>query len=93
MNNLELSLALYKPIQSYNPRVGDFVIWHGWFTHYYGIVNYTHNNKVKIIKAGLPELLFNMDQSDMEKNSIIVDANKIKKSKDYAILQSNIWYT
>lgn len=90
---LQLSLAEYRPISSYRPRVGDFVIWHGWFTHYYGIVNGIDEGRIRIIKAGLPMLLFSMDQEDMDRNAITTSINKIKSSRSsYAIQQAGIWY-
>jgi hypothetical protein len=92
-NNLNISLAEYKPLKLYKPRVGDFVIWHGWFTHYYGIIGSISMDKIKIIKAGMPLLLMTMDSDDMDKNSIIVNLNKIKKSGGwYAIQQAGVWY-
>ena len=91
--NINITLAQFRPIQYYIPRVGDFVIWHGWFTHYYGIINGHDSNKVKIIKAGLPILLFTMEEDEIDKNTITVSLNKIKKPKaGYAIHQSGIWY-
>lgn len=91
--NLNITLAEYKQINTYRPKIGDFVIWHGWFTHYYGIVNGIDNNKIRIVKAGMPILLLSMDPDDINKNLTIVSVNKIKGSRGaYAVYQNGIWY-
>jgi len=91
--NFNVTLAQYKQISNYKPKIGDFVVWHGWFTHYYGIINGIDDNSVRIIKSGMPVLLFSMDAEEMENNMEIVSTNKIKKSRGaYAIQQNGIWY-
>ena len=95
--NFNVTLAEYKPITTYKPKVGDFIIWHGWFTHWYGIVSgvgvETEANKLKIVKAGMPILLFSMDPNEMDQNLEIISLAKLKKSRGaYAVQQSGIWY-
>jgi hypothetical protein len=93
--DLNITLAEYKPIAKYEPRVGDVIIWHGWFTHYYGIINGINQDAIRIIKAGMPLLLFTMDTDDMSnpKNIIMLSIHKIRKSRgEYAVQQGNIWY-
>jgi len=91
--NFSVTLAEYKQIATYKPKVGDFVIWHGWFTHYYGIINGVDGDKIRIVKAGLPILLLSMDPEEMDKNLEIVSLSKIKRSRgSYATHQNGIWY-
>jgi len=94
--NFSVTLAEYKPIAAYKPKIGDFLVWHGWFTHWYGIVSgiEAETNKLKVVKAGMPILLFSMDPNEMDQNLEIVSLAKLKKSRgSYAVQQSNIWYT
>lgn len=91
--NLNITLAEYKSIISYQPKIGDFVIWHGWFSHYYGIINGINDNQIRIVKAGMPLLLLSMDPDDINKNLIVVSVNKIRGSRgSYAVNQNGIWY-
>ena len=89
--NLSISLAEYKPISTYIPRAGDFIIWHGWFTHFYGIINGCDESMVRVVCAGMPLLLFTMEQDEMEKNHRIIPLSKIRRSRgEYAVQQSGI---
>jgi len=94
--NLNITLAEYKPISTYKPKIGDFLIWHGWFTHhFYGVVNGVEEEKgvIRIVKAGMPILLFSMDPSEMENNLKTISLKKIKSSRGaYAVQQNGIWY-
>jgi len=91
--NFSVTLAEYKPISTYKPRVGDFVVWHGWFTHFYGVINGIDDNKIRVVKAGMPVLLFSMDPDEMDKNLEVLSLNKIRRSRGaYAIQQNGIWY-
>ena len=93
MRSVDLSLAAYKPINKYVPMVGDFVVWHGFLSHWYGLINGVSQDKIKIIKAGMPNLLFSMSQSEMEDSVHIIDLSKVQRSRGaYAILQGGIWF-
>ena len=64
-------------------------------TDNYGIINGIDENRLRIIKAGMPMLLLTMDPEEMDKNSNleVVSLNKIRKSRGaYAIQQNGIWY-
>ena len=92
--NLNIPLAQYKAIHLYRPRIGDFIIHHGWFTHYYGIINGMQENKLHIIKAGLPILLFTMKDKNREQNQMEIYLDDILHSKGgkYTIKQGDIWF-
>ena len=95
-NNFNITLAEYKSITTYRPKIGDFVIWHGWFTHWYGIISGIdqETQKLSIVKAGMPLLLFSMEQDEMDKNIEAISLSKITKSRGaYAIQQNGIWFT
>jgi hypothetical protein len=91
--------AQYLPIADWRPIVGDFVIWHGWFTHWFGYVTSIDNKGcLSIVKSGLPTLLMRMNQTDMIRNTIKMNMFKIMESKHggYAAIQlsrgSIVWY-
>jgi hypothetical protein len=95
VRGVNLILAQYKHISEWKPMVSDFVIWHGWFfSHWYGIVNGVNNDKVIIVKEGLPSLLFVLSDGDYVKNSIEVSVSKIRSSVhgEYHILQEGVWF-
>jgi len=93
-----VELARFKPISQYRPRIGDFVIYHGWFwTHWFGTINAVGEptDDVSLIKSGLPALLFNMPEEEMQKNTIRLKISRIQRSAggEYCVLQNGIWYT
>lgn len=85
-----INLANYSSIAKWSPHLGDIVIYHGWFTHWFGIVNGIEGNTLHIIKAGMPLLLMTMDDLDIQKNSIKVGLNKMKRSTGgkYSVMQT-----
>ena len=90
---MDLKLAQYKALTKYVPQVGDFVVWHGWFTHWYGVVNGLSDHTVTIIHAGMPKLLFTMDPDEMTNNTQKIKIGKIRGSKgSYSVLQNGVWY-
>ena len=98
MANMEL--AHYNSLQKWKPQVGDFIIWHGWFQHYFGVVSSVNvnDNSIDIIKKGLPLLLFEMVPEEHNKNKIKADIGNIKNSGGgkYAAIRANnnnvVWY-
>lgn len=92
--NLTISLAEYRSIKKYVPKTGDLIIWHGWFSHFYGIINGHDDKSVRVVKAGLPFLLFTMSQDQMDESHEIIPLSKIKGSKggEYAVHSGGIWY-
>lgn len=95
-----MDLAHYDDIRKWDPQIGDFVIWHGWFQHYFGVVSsiVRDEQSVEIIRKGLPLLLFNMIPEEHDSNKIKVSIAKIKGSRggNYAALRAQgnniIWY-
>jgi hypothetical protein len=95
-----MDLAHYDSIKKWNPQIGDFVIWHGWFQHYFGVISGfdKEDNSIEIIKQGLPILLFDMPPEQHDKNKIKVDIGEIKASRGgkYAAFRAYgnniIWY-
>jgi len=85
-----------KPINTWEPRHLDVVIWHGWFTHWFGIVLEVNRGEISIVKSGLPFLLFQFNDYEMEnkKNRIDLPTSMIRNSRggEYAVLSNNIWY-
>jgi hypothetical protein len=94
MRGMSVALAQYRSIHTYKPHLGDFVIWHGWLTHYYGVVNTIQDDRISMITAGLPCLLFSYDDDESSRNTKHVSVNKIRRSKGgtFTVLQGDIWY-
>lgn len=85
-------LAHYGPIAEWSPRVGDNIVWHGWLTHWFGVVNGIEpDGTISIIRAGLPILLVTMTQPKMDKNTIKIHMSVIKQSVGgkYCVIQSH----
>lgn len=94
MRAVNIALAQYKSIKNYSPRISDFIIWHGWFSHYYGVISSMRDDKITIITAGLPCLLFSYDSIESTGNSKEISLNKIRRSRGgtFSILQGGVWY-
>lgn len=97
---ISVNLAQSNSITKWKPTLGDFVVWHGWFTHWFGVVNSINaEGTVTITKAGIPVLLFAMDELEQSKSKITVPISAITRSRGgkYAVMQAlpntaNIWY-
>jgi hypothetical protein len=95
-----MDLAHYDSIKKWSPQIGDFIIWHGWFQHYFGVISGINkdDNSVEVIKQGLPLLLFDMPVEQHEKFKTKVGIGEIKASRGgkYAALRASgsnvIWY-
>lgn len=95
-----VNLAHYKPISTWVPQMGDIVIWHGWMQHWFGIVAGVNqsDDKIYIIKSGLPLLLVGMNPAEVEKNKVEINLSNILTSTGgkYATLQTinntHVWY-
>jgi hypothetical protein len=93
-------LALHKSKLSYAPRYGDYIIWARWFSTWHGLViDYDKDtDEISVIMAGLPFLLFTMDESDHQKETVKIKLSDIRKAPNgkYAIqtVEANnaIWY-
>ena len=86
-----VDLAHYAAISTWQPKMGDIVIWHGWFTHWYGVVNQVQaSGHISVIRGGLPLLLFTMDQDSMQKKTKLVYITKIRASRggEWAAIQT-----
>ena len=94
VSGVDIPLARFGNIAIWEPQVSDFIIWHGWFSRWYGVVSLVIDNEVIIVKENLPCLLFSMSQSEYEKNSIQIPISKIRESQggEFHVLQKDIWY-
>jgi hypothetical protein len=98
-----VELARFRRLSQWAPKVGDFVIWTGWIRRWYGVVSTTRNSPslsgisvpiVRIIRDGLPKLLFTMPEDEYDKNSIEIAASRILNSRggEYCVLSNGVWY-
>lgn len=95
-----MDLAHYDDIRKWDPQVGDFIVYHGWFQHYFGVVSsvIVDEQSVEIIKKGLPILLFNMIPEEHNKSKTKISIGSIKGSRggQYAAIRAQgsniIWY-
>ena len=88
-------LAKFKPLSKWVPKVGDFVIHHGWFfSKWYGVISSISQSSVEMITDGLPVLLFTMVPEQQDKKKKIVSIAKIKMSRggEFAVNQDNVWH-
>ena len=95
-------LAQYKSRDQYRPIYGDYFVWSRWFTTWHGLVlDYDAvTDTVSIVMAGVPYLLFTMNQTELEKETIKITLSKIKEAPNgkYAIQHHDqtqnaiIWY-
>jgi len=99
IRGFKLDLAHYKSIGEFEPQVGDFIIHHGWLTHWFGVIGQTNpDGTIEVIRAGLPLLLFTLSSSKQDKSKLIIDLDDIKTSKGgkYAAIKCMqnlvIWY-
>jgi len=95
-------LAQYRQLADYSPAYGDFVVWSGWFITWHGVVsNYDlKTEELYIIFAGVPFLLFTMDEEEQKRETKKIKLSKIKNASqgNWAIQQHDharnavIWY-
>lgn len=71
------------PIGQYEPEIGDFFIWAGWFRTWYGVVSTISQDGLvmEIIWEGLPILLFTMAEAEQQKASSRVRLEDVVGSK------------
>lgn len=93
-------LARYKPIRDYQPQVGDFVIWTGWFKTWYGVVAAQDGGAVSIVFENIPCNLFTLSPDEQVAMTQRVSVAKVTMSwpGTFAVLQhdskhnASIWY-
>ncbi len=89
-----VELAKYRSFATYVPKISDFVIWHGWWKRWYGIVTDIDNGVLSILTENLPKLLFTIPEDERQKRTIKISLTKIRSSRggEYHIIQDGIWY-
>lgn len=96
-----VELARYRAISNYMPIVGDFIMVHGMFIQrvkWFGIINGVSDDKISVVKSGLPKLLLTMTEKEMIKSTVELSLDSIRKSTGaYTILQQSkekamVWY-
>lgn len=95
-----MDLAHYDSLRKWNPQIGDFIVWHGWFQHYFGVVSsiLREENSIEVIKKGIPLLLFAMPPEQHDKNKVKINVGDIKGSTGgkYAAIRAAgnniVWY-
>jgi len=93
-------LASYLGLENYSPQFGDFVVWAGLFSTWFGVVQaYDKKHEVlEIVFGGLPVLLVTMDPSEQPKHSRVIPLHKIRNSArgTWAVIRhepkSIVWY-
>lgn len=100
MNLRSIDLTHHTNLSSWDPQIGDIIIWHGWLQHWFGVVSNVirEDHSVEIIRKGIPLLLFAMIPEEHDKNKIKISVGDIKSSTGgkYAAVRANknnlIWY-
>jgi len=91
------------PIGQWEPHVGDIVMWHGWFKHWFGVVTGTAHvdgsTKVMMVKAGIPLLLARITPDHFLSEQFAIPLAKIQKgvAGEYAVARAvkesvMVWY-
>jgi hypothetical protein len=81
IKNFNVNLAYYKPIQEWDPKVGDVLIKHNFLTHWFGIVSQVEHGVIMVIAAGLPKLLLTMGSTAQDKSKVTLDVADIVNSR------------
>ncbi len=96
---VNINIAHNRPLKAWDPSIGDFIIIHGIFSHSFGVISAVDrsSNSVRIVKAGLPALLFAYAEDDMDKNALMINISKIKNSRTkYSVVSCEkntlVWY-
>lgn len=90
-----VDLAHFRSFAKYRPKVGDFIIWHGWFRkRWYGVVSNINGDELLVIKENLPKLLFTLSPSEFKSNTIMVSLTNIQTSRggEFCVIQDGIYY-
>lgn len=95
-------LAHYKNRSQYIPQYGDYIVFAKWFTTWHGVITDYDSvtDELHIIFAGVPYLLFTMNESEQAKETYKITLREIKNSRNgkYAIQQQDkatgtpVWY-
>lgn len=103
MKNVKLELpplASFRPLSKYQPAIGDFVIWAGFFRTWYGVVSLFDATHLTIVFESLPILLFTLMPEEQNKNTKKITIDKVRSgiSGSFTIMQhaadhnTIIWY-
>lgn len=97
MPQTSTEIARYRPIVTYIPTIGDYIVWAGWFSTWHGlVVGFDRETEdVSIVFAGLPFLLFTMDPAEQKKETKVLKLAKIRSSANgtFATSQQTEGYT
>ena len=90
---MNVELAYYKAVAEWHPQVGDYVVWHGWLTHWFGIVRQIdQDGSLHVMKQGIPILLFSLSNNEpaMDENTVKIHSAEIRNSSGgrYAVIQA-----
>jgi hypothetical protein len=90
----EIGIAKYRNIANYVPKIGDFVIWHGFWKRWYGVIIDINGGTAYILKENLPKLLFTIPDDERVKNTIKISISRIRSSRggEYHIIQGETWF-
>lgn len=95
-------LAQYRQRSEYIPQYGDYIVWSKWFSTWHGVVtNFDANTQeLHVVFAGVPFLLFTMDEEAQKKETQRIKLSEIKNAGNgkFAIQRHDqtqnaiIWY-
>lgn len=91
IKNFQVDLAHYKPIQEWDAAIGDIIIYHGWISHWFGVVcQINQDGTFDVAKAGMPLLLLTMNNTKVSKSKVTLDLVDVKSSTGgkYAAIKS-----
>lgn len=100
---VDIQLVQFRPVQNWQPCLGDIIIRHGWVqrTKWFAVVNSIESDgSLGIVKDGMIRLLVNTMPADIQHKSEKISPEQIRDSVagSYAIMQHDaatnraMWY-
>ena len=94
MRDTLINFATYANIGMWQPKIGDFIFYYGFFSRWVGVISKVEKEKLYIICDGIPLLLLTLDDEAKEKKTIKMSRSKIVNSSPgkYNVIQGDCWY-
>jgi hypothetical protein len=85
----EIGIAQFADLSLWKPQLGDFVIYNGWFRHWFGLVVATQPGELDILHSVLPINVFTMGPNEAKQHTRKIDVSEVHRSRGgkYAVIQ------
>lgn len=98
MRKMIMDVTECKPLATWEPIYGDFLICNKLFSTWYGIVTNVDklNECIEIVYAASIPVLFSLSPTEVKDRKKVMDLSKIRLSKHFSVQQvyggKSIWY-